>query len=694
MHDQPDDVVIGIQSGFFSFAFHSFLELPQCENSRVHENNVVTPMSYLRKYWTKYKYLFLLSVFCVSCEAVCDLLQPRFMSRLIDYGVAKGDLAFVVHTGLIMLGIVVVGACFAMTRNIAASRASQGFGKDMRHDLFVKVQSLSVEEMDRFEGGSLVTRMTNDITQLQNFTNGMMRIFFKAPIMCVGAIIMAATLNVRSIYIIAPVVAVVGFVIGVSMRLTYPRFARVQRALDKLNTTMREYLAGIRLVKAFRRFAEEEKRFSAANEALTDSTVRANRVLAILSPLMTLTVNAGVAAIVFFGARWIGKGDMQVGDITAFVSYMTQILTSLGTISNVLNQFVRVKTSNERIREVMGIKTAGAVPEPPLLSDGTGHEGAAHIEPDGAAHVGFGGAAHIGFGGAAHIGFDGAAHVEPGGAAHIGFEGAAHIGFEGSAHIELDGAAHIEPEGAAHIKFDGVGFEYAGSTGQAALAGLSFSLERGGTLGVIGPTGSGKSTLAALLMRFYTATRGEIRISGVPIDRIPEDVLRGRTAIVPQTAALFTGTIKDNILWGKEDAGEAEIEAAAGAAEAHGFIAAMPDGYDTVIGQSGVNLSGGQKQRVSIARALIREPEILVLDDCTSALDVMTEARVKRALRRFSEHMTCVLITQRVNTAMNCDRILVLDSGNQAGFGTHAELMETCPVYRDIYMSQIGGEAV
>jgi len=263
----------------------------------------------------------------------------------------------------------------------------------------------------------------------------------------------------------------------------------------------------------------------------------------------------------------------------------------------------------------------------------------------------------------------------------------------GSDKIPLLGGVPAKPAGWSNTRiiFAGVGFEYAGSTGQAALSGLDFFVGRGEILGVIGPTGSGKSTLAALLMRFYNASNGEIYISGTPIYNIPESVLRDKTAIVPQTASLFTGTIRENILWGKSGAPDSDIEKAAKAADAHDFITASPDGYGTIIGQGGVNLSGGQKQRLSIARALLREPEILVLDDCTSSLDVMTEAKVKRAIRQFSDGMTCILITQRVNTAMTCDKILVLDGGNQAGFGTHDELMETCDVYRDIYMSQIGG---
>ena len=574
----------------------------------------------MKKYWKQYKWLFFLSVFCVSCEAACDLWQPKFMSTLIDEGAAKQDLGYVAQTGLFMLAIAGAGAVFAVIRNISASTASQKFGADLRHDMFAKIQSLSVDEMDRFESGSLVTRMTNDITQMQNFINGMMRIFFKAPIMCAGAIIMAATLNYRAMPIIAPVVVCVGFVIGLSMKMTYPRFAKVQRALDRLNTTMREYLAGIRLVKAFRRFDEEENRFSEANGNLAASAIKANRILAVFSPFMALFANFGIAAVIFFGARWVDLGNMRVGEILAFVTYMTQIQNSLNMISNVLNMFVRVKSSNERIREVFETDFSGlAGKTDAALPPGT-----------------------------------------------------------------------IAKKARTQIIFDNVGFKYKGSTGQAALSGLSFAVEKGETLGVIGPTGSGKSTLAALLMRFYGASSGNLSIFNAPIETIPEEALRRQIAIVPQTASLFTGTIKENILWGNQEATDAQIEEAAKASEAHGFISAMPEGYGTAIGQNGVNLSGGQKQRISIARALIRKPEILILDDCTSALDVMTEAKVKRAIRGFSNEMTCLFITQRISTAMACDKILVLENGNQAGFGPHEKLFEDCPVYRDIYMSQIG----
>ena len=578
-------------------------------------------LGYLKKYWKKYKFLFLMSVLCVACEALCDLAQPRILSTLIDNGAAKGDLNYVLRVGLLMFGITGLGAVFALARNALSSYTSQNFGAELRLELFVHIQSLSVDNMDKFEGGSLVTRETSDVTQLQNFINGLMRMFFKAPVMCIGAIIMSASLDLKTLPIILPIIFLVVSIISISMRLAYPRFARVQEALDRLNTTMREYLVGIRLVKAFRRFKEEASRFSSANDELTDSTVRANRTLAIFAPFMALFVNLGIAIILIYGARWVNAGEMQVGQVMAFITYMILLLTNISMFSSVLNLFVRVRASNERIAEILNT--------PSEFSDGSDSL-SNYIEPK----------------------------------------------------ITSD----------KHIEFIHVDFSYRGSTGHPALTDIYFGLKKGQTLGVIGSTGSGKSTLAALLMRFYEPSDGKIYVNGTPISDIPGRKWREHISIVPQTPTLFAGTIRENILWGREDAPEAQIEKSTRFAEAYDFIMRTPEGFDTYIGQNGVNLSGGQKQRISIARALIREPEILVLDDCTSALDLTTEAKVKRALRTLP--MTCILITQRISTAMTCDYILVLENGKQAGFGTHSELLAACPEYRGIYHSQIGEGAV
>ncbi|MDR1217084.1 MAG: ABC transporter ATP-binding protein/permease [Oscillospiraceae bacterium] len=571
-------------------------------------------MKYILPYWRRYRLMFCLGVFFVFVEALCELMHPRVMSALIDDGALGGSMQTVGRCALVMLGVLAIGAGAALTRNYIASTVSQRFARDLRLDLFEKIQSLSADGIDSFEGGSLITRMTNDVTQLQNFANGMMRMFIKAPFLCAGAIIMSATLNLRTMSVIVPIIAAVALTVLLSMKLAYPRFAKMQTALDRLNTTMREYLGGIRLVKAFRRFKEEERRFDGANGALTDETVGANNILAVASPFMALFVNVGIALILLLGKRWTDSGDMQVGQIMAFVSYLAQILQSLMMISNLLNMFVRVRTSNERVAEVF---------------------------------------------------------------------------------LRESGVSAVKEAGAPcgpfrELRFDDVSFRYSGSTGEPALRNVSFVLRRGETLGVIGPTGSGKSTLASLIMRFYEPTGGLITLGGVPLGDIAEDALRYTIAIVPQTPALFSGTVRDNLLWGKEDATEPELRRAVEAAGAMGFIESSPGGLDRVIGQGGIGLSGGQKQRVSIARALVRRPELLILDDCTSALDTVTEARVKRSL--FDMKLTTVFITQRVSTVSRCDKILVLEAGGVAGFGPHGELMETCEVYRDIYVSQIGGE--
>jgi len=544
------------------------------------------------------------------------------MSMLVDNGAMRGSLPDVWRYGLIMLGIALFGLCFAMMRNYIASKVSQSFAAELRLDMFVKIQSLSSYGIDSFEGGSLITREINDVTQMQNFVNGLMRVFTKAPFMCLGAIIMAASLSLRTMPVIVPVIAAVAVILVICMKFAYPRFGKMQEALDRLNTFLQEYLAGIRLVKAFRRFPEEKQHFDSVNDNLVGATIGANRILAVFSPFLALFVNLGIAAILWFGSHWVDFGGMQVGQVMAFVSYMTNILTNLSMISNLLNVFVRVRASHRRITEVF------------------------NTEPG--------------------------SELKP--------------AATGGAREPLQGEPCILP----HIELRGLGFQYRGSTGQPALRDISFSLRKGETLGVIGPTGSGKSTLAALLLRFYEPTDGGIFVYGAPLAALSEAEWRSRVSIVPQSPALFTGTVRENIVWGKIDASDDEINCAARDAQAYDFIMSAPDGFERQIGQAGTGLSGGQKQRVSIARALVRNPELLVLDDCTSALDVVTEAAVKDALAKYP--MTTVLITQRVATARGCDKILVLENGAMAGFGTHEELRNTCPVYLDIFRSQIGDE--
>ncbi len=574
-------------------------------------------MDFILKYWPKYRKLFVASVSCVAGEALCDLMQPQLLAKAVDEGVKKSDFNTVLRIGALMVLMTALGAVFACLRNVFSSKASQNFGADMRRDLFIKIQKLSVSDAEQYDGGSLVTRLTNDVTQLTNFINGIMRIFVKAPVVCIGGIILASRLNIRLLPIIAGVVFVSFLSIGLSMKLSYPVFAKVQTAIDRMNTTVREYLIGIRLVKAFGRFRHEEQRFEQANELLSRTTIKASRIMSMFSPVSNLAGNAGIVLVLFVGVSLVPKGEMEIGQIMAFVTYMTQILVSMTMISNMLNVFVRTKASYSRIAELMN------------MPDSEDYEAPAR---------------------------------------------------EG-------GAYNAE----SILELNGVWFEYPLATGDIALAGISFSIGRGQTLGVIGPTGSGKSSLAALLLKFYGISGGKIIFAGEDISNITPFELRKRVSIVPQAPMLFTGTIRENILAGNRDLSEEEMCECARIAMADEFVTASKDGYDTMLGQGGINLSGGQKQRLSIARALASKPELLILDDCTSALDALTEAKVLDRLRSGISHMSCILISQRISTVMRTDKILVLANGRQAGFGSHEELMTSCEEYRGIYDSQIGG---
>ncbi|MCP8969332.1 ABC transporter ATP-binding protein [Ectobacillus ponti] len=572
-------------------------------------------MGFLRKYMRAYGKPFSIALLFLTFEALCDLLQPTIMAHIIDVGIANQDMGYVLRMGGLMLGITALGATAASTRNIVSSRVSQHFGADLRLDLFQKVQSLSFTSIDKLDRASLVTRLTNDVTQVQMFVNGLMRIFVKAPLLCLGGLIMAARLNAHLGLVLAVVVPVVALLIVLNMKLGFPLFAKVQQALDRVNGVMREYLSGVRVVKAFNRFDYEVEKFQRTNADLQAVSVSAARMMAIFSPAIMLVVNLGIVIVLWIGGSRVDSGQMQVGEIVAFINYMTQILFSLMMISMVFTMFVRAKASAERIGEVFREPAPADAEMAPL------------------------------------------------------------------------------PAGQGRIDFRDVSFSYEG-TSAPVLKHISFTCLPGETLAIIGSTGSGKSSLVHLLPRFYEVDSGSIQIDGVDIRQMNAGQLRQKIAIVPQKATLFTGTVTENIRWGKEDAAAEEVEQAARIAQAHDFIAALPEQYNARIGQGGVNFSGGQKQRLSIARALVRKPEILILDDSTSAVDVATEANMRQSLKEYAEGLTCILIAQRITSVMDADRILVLDRGEIAGIGTHEELLASCSVYQEICRSQFGQEVL
>ena len=573
-------------------------------------------MQFLNGYIGKYVRPFCLAVFFVLCETICDLLLPTIMSQIIDIGVADKQIDYVMYMGGLMLCITALGAVAASARNIISSHVSQKFGAELRFDLFKKIQHLSFSTIDTFERASLVTRLTNDVTQVQNLVNGLMRIFIKAPLLCIGSLIMAIRLNVHLAVVLVVVVPVAGVLIVMNMKIGFPFFVRVQQALDQVNSVMREYMSGIRAVKAFNRFDYEVEKFTVANKELQSISVTAMRVMAVFSPGMMMIINFGIVAVLWLGGLRVNTGDMQAGQIIAFINYMTQMLFALMLIASVFNTFVRARASAQRIGEVLS--QASTMSWEKHLKQSTNIKG--------------------------------------------------------------------------RVDFENVTFSYEGALGAPVIKHINLTCMPGETVGIIGSTGSGKSSLVGLIPRFYDVTSGCLKVDGEDVRNIEPKKIREKIAVVPQKTVLFTGSVIDNIRWGKEDATMEEVERVARIAQAHDFISGFSEGYQTQVGQGGVNFSGGQKQRISIARALVKNPEILILDDSTSAVDVETETKIKAALKKYAKDLTCIIIAQRITSVIDATKIVVLDDGEIVGMGTHEELLKDCQVYQEIVKSQVGKE--
>lgn len=569
-------------------------------------------MKLILKYIQKHLGIFLLSTLFLTMEAMADLLLPAFMSAIVDRGIRNADVKQILFFGMCMLGIALTGAVCAVLRNRFASRVSQSIGKELRRDMYHKVQQLSMENIDRLRPASIITRITNDVAQIQDFVNGIMRIMVKAPITCIGAVILIMIQTPGQAPVMAGILVAVALLVFGNMRIGYPRFGTVQMRLDRLNGVTREFLSSVRVVKAFHAEEREAEKFEEVSLALACANTAALRTMAVFSPLISLTVNFGIVLLL-----WISQSSQsgEIGRLMASVNYMTQVLFAAGMISNTLNTAVRAAASSARIKEVLDEKPAQQMPAEPLT-----------------------------------------------------------------------------PEIAGDIRFERVSFAYAGA-GKEALHDISLHIRSGETVGIIGATGSGKTTFVNLVPRFYDAAAGKLLIDGCDVTEIDNRLLRTAIAVVPQKALLFSGTIRENLRWGCEEADDERLYQAARIACADDFVRQSAQGYDTRLGQGGVNLSGGQKQRLSLARALVKNPRILILDDCTSALDARTEAEVLRGLRAAAHRMTVLLVSQRISTVMRADRILCLDNGRVQGYGTHEELMDSCRTYREIYDSQIGGES-
>ena len=567
-------------------------------------------MKLIFSYIKKHIISFILAVSFLVVEAVTDIFQPAFMSSIVDEGVANSDRSAIMHYGLIMLLIAGIGAAAAVLRNIYSTKHSQAVAKDLRRDIYTKTQTLSLENIDKISPASIITRITNDVTQVQEFVTGFTRIIFKAPIVTISAIVMIVTRTPWLVPTMLIVIAISVFIMFLNIRVGYPKFAKMQQKIDKLNHVAREYLTGVRVVKAFNASKNEERRFDSASDDLKKAGISAMRTMAIFGPLINLTVNLSIVVLLWLAHA---EGGEHIGRVMASINYMTQILMSLGIISNIFNRAIRALASSERIDEILKEEPAQKVPAQPLLP-------------------------------------------------------------------EIKGA----------VSFENVSFAYPGSD-KNALTDITFACEPGQTIGIIGPTESGKSTITYLIPRFYDSSSGKVSVDGTDVTLTDNEYLRANVASAAQKALLFTGSIRDNLYWGNPDATDAEIDRALEIADALNIVESCDNGLDTILGQGGVNLSGGQKQRLSLARALLKKPKILILDDCTSALDATTEARVLLALREYAKDITVLLISQRISTVRKADKILCLANGQMQGFDTHANLMQNCEEYKAIYDSQIGG---
>jgi ATP-binding cassette subfamily B multidrug efflux pump len=568
----------------------------------------------LSKFLKPYTYWAILAPLMMVLEVAMDLMQPKMIERIVDQGIAQLDIGVVVNTGLLMVGFALIGAVGGVGSTVFATMTSQGFGTDLRSSLFRKVQSLSFGNLDDLETGQLITRLTNDVTQVQEAVAMLLRMMVRAPMMLIGSLIMAALTSPRlamMLVVLGPMVlGVVAWVISKA----YPMFSEVQRRLDDLNTVMQENLAGVRVVKAFVRAEREIHRFGTVNDGLMGQTVRAARTVAVAMPAVTLALNVGIVSAIWFGGLQVTYGGMRAGQLIAFINYLMRTLMSVMFVSMLVMRFARAQASAKRIQEVLD------------------HEPEIRNQPD--------------------------------------------------------ALAVFAPQG--WVAFENVTFSYDGDEHDPVLKGVSFVAEPGQTVAILGATGSGKSSLIHLIPRFYDVTNGRITVDGVDVRQVDKAALRRNIGIALQESVLFTGTIRDNIRYGRPNATDEEVIAAAMAAQAHDFISEFADGYDTVLGQRGVNLSGGQKQRIAIARALLVQPAVLILDDSTSSVDVETESKIQEALEGLMRDRTSFVIAQRISTVLNAHTILVLDDGQIAAKGTHGELIASSPIYQEIYESQLG----
>ena len=596
------------------------------------------------RYIKPYLFFFIVGPIMMLTEVFGEVWIPRLMSMIINNGIANHDIGYILKIGCIMLGACLLMVCGGVLGGYFSVRASVGFTGDLRSELFSKVQRFSFADLDDFSTGSLVTRLTNDLQQIQMMVMMALRMALRSPGMLVGGFIMAMLLNRELALILLIVIPLLGVSIFMIMRRAYPQFTRMQTALDSLNNGIQETLTNVRVVKSFVREDHEREKFTGLNDELKQRTLDAMNTVIMTMPVMTFFMNLTAVAVVWFGGNRIIAGRMLVGDLTAFITYVTQILISLMMLAMIILQSARSMASFKRVSEVMDFT--------PDLDDSRASRKDKEVE-------------------SGRIEFRDVSFIYP----------------------DEDRVADDETTSAAMPKA-GSGMPGKNASGSAdddnsVLQHVSFTIEPGETVGILGPTGCGKTSLVQLIPRLYDVTAGAVLVDGVDVRDYSLENLREGVAMVLQYNTLFSGTVAENLRWGNEDASDEEVRRYAEYAQADGFVSAFKDGYDTMIEQGGTNVSGGQKQRLCIARALLKKPKILILDDSTSAVDTATERRINEAFANELKDTTKLIIAQRIGSVKDADRIIVMDDGRITDIGKHDELIKRCREYQEIYYSQI-----
>lgn len=568
-------------------------------------------MPYMKGYW----FLSFVSIVGMAVEAACELALPKTMAKIVDIGIVNGDNEYIIKMGVYMLILALVGLAGGMTAAKVSSVASQGFAYKIRRAMYENISSFSFKNIDDFSTASLTTRLTNDVTTIQNMVRMILVMLVRAPAMLVISAFYAFSINARLACVILAVLPIILIAVALVMKFGFPMFQKMQKKIDAINAVIQENLIGIRVVKAFVREDHEKEKFKKRNDDLTQMGIKAGTMIVTAMPVVMAVFDATILIIVWLGGNQVGNGTMQIGDLLSFITYISQVLMSTMMFAMILLQVVRGKACAQRIGEVLETKSTVTNKENAIKADGKGT-----------------------------------------------------------------------------VEFKNVDFKYSEEgSGDLILSNINFKVDSGKVVGIVGSTGCGKSSLVSLIPRLYDVYLGQVLIDGVDVRDYDMESLRDMIGVVLQKNVLFSGTIKENIRWGKEDATDEEIVKACKASCADDFISSFPDGYDTYLAQGGLNLSGGQKQRLCIARAMIKKPKILILDDSTSAVDTATEARIRQSFKNELKDTTVFIIAQRISSVQDADEILVLDDGELKGVGTHEELLKNNEIYQEIVNTQAKG---